>query len=379
MSIFSTIVKALTATGVVSGAAGVGSKIYLKNGHGFGTMNVDSSSSERALDNPVIEGQAEQEQIAVTKTTYGSELEKNNYKLVDLQTEDSILLNIMMERLDPTKDKLKYTEKQRFEVNPEIIFDTKEFKSSIENTEYSLTVLQKPNSKYVEPWRNACIKALAVEVTEKEWRTQNSDQSKQMARLREWCTIPTVDHVLRRHKLTPLNTDLNNNKDEEDWKDVISGGWFKKKEANKQPWEDQAFIKDDDLTSVIGADKSGIKDKDSVTNAHIEIFKRRCKEELEKPFERTNFYLTTQFINGISADSRPKIDAFQEVALFCMKPMKASEYITKALQGKVQTQVIIPTTDYCYMSSRDFDQWTTHNPLDGKTFWCAVKALYKAQ
>ncbi|WP_216083609.1 hypothetical protein [Candidatus Mycoplasma haematohominis] len=377
MSIFSTIFKALTATGVVSGAAGVGSKIYLKNGHGFGTMNVDSSSSERVVDNAATSLSTLDSQTPARRT-YGTELISKNFDLVTASTEEKIILNILMERLDPTKESLTHYSGTKFKTSPQVVFNKETFNSNVGSVNYSLTVVQKPDASNVDLWRNACISALDQEVSD-DVKKEGSEEYKELARLREWCTIPTVDHVLRRHKLTPLNTDLNNNKDEEDWKDVISGGWFKKKEANKQPWEDQAFIKDDDLTSVIGADKSGIKDKDSVTNAHIEIFKRRCKEELEKPFERTNFYLTTQFINGISADSRPKIDAFQEVALFCMKPMKASEYITKALQGKVQTQVIIPTTDYCYMSSRDFDQWTTHNPLDGKTFWCAVKALYKAQ
>ncbi|WP_216083034.1 hypothetical protein [Candidatus Mycoplasma haematohominis] len=391
MSIFSTIVKAVTATGVVSGAAGVGSKMYLKNGHGFGTMDVNATSnttgsntatptnSESPSSKNTSANTQDQPVTDTTKTTYGSELVRNKYKLVDSNTEEAVLLNIMMERLDPTKDKLKYEENKRFSVSPEIEFGFKEFKSSLDGKEYSTTVLQKPDSKYVDPWRQACIQALAVEVTEAQWKDTSSNEGKEMARLREWCTIPTVEQVLKRHKLTPLNTDESKNTDDEKWREVIAGGWFKK-EGSKKNWEDQSFIKDSsDLTIVVGTGEVGVQSKESVTTEQINVFKKRCKAELSRDFTRDNFYLTTQFINGIK-DNKPVIDPFQEAALFCVQPFTASEYITTSLQGLVSSNIEVKSDDYCYLTDiNQKDSWTTNNPIGGKSFWCAVRALYKAK
>ncbi|GCE63531.1 hypothetical protein MHSWG343_05280 [Candidatus Mycoplasma haematohominis] len=380
MSIFSTIVKALTATGVVSGAAGVGSKIYLKNGHGFGTMDVDpvsNVSTSNTQDTATVTPTQNQE--ASTRTTYGSLLIDKKYELVKADTSNDIILNIMMERLDPTKDSLSYSQGQRFSVSSPVTFGTKKFDSQIGGKNYSLTVLQKPQDTFIDPWKQACIQALAVEVTKEKVEKSGTTEYSEMAKLREWCTIPTVDQVLRRHKLTPLNTNTEDTKDDEEWKTVISGGWFKK-EGDKNNWEDQSFIKDEaDLNIVVGTDKSGINGKNDVDKSKIDVFKKRCKDELSKPFERKNFYLTTQFINGITGD-KPEIDAFQETALFCVKSFTASQYITDSLQGLVSDSVEISADDYCYLSDvSNKESLTTNNPLGGKSFWCAVKSLYKAK
>ncbi|WP_216083638.1 hypothetical protein [Candidatus Mycoplasma haematohominis] len=374
MSIFSTIAKALTAIGIASGAAGVGSKIYLKNGHGFGTMSVNTETTKTTTDSNPIPAVPTEELQTPTRRTYGTELTKKDFSLVTANTDEKIVLNILMERLDPTKDSLTHYKGTKFKDSPQVVFKNKTFNSNVGTNSYSLTVVQKPDTSNVDPWRQACVVALDREVSA-QVETQGSEEYKELARLREWCTIPTVEHVLRRHKLTPLNVNVNDNKDESDWKEVIGGGWFKK-EGDKNNWEDQSFIKDNDLTTIIGAEKTGIKDKSEVTKTHIDLFKNRCKAELEKAFERNNFYLTTQFINGVTDSQKPEIDPFQEVALFCMKPMKASDYIKSALQGNVKITVDTPSTDYCYLSSNDFDNWTTNNPLQGRTFWCAVKLLY---
>ncbi|GCE63996.1 hypothetical protein MHSWG343_10040 [Candidatus Mycoplasma haematohominis] len=389
MSIFSTIVKALTATGVVSGAAGVGSKIYLKNGHGFGTMDVVNSTSSTPTSDPSTQSNTESQDTSkhtkpesvsdTAKTTYGSLLKEKQYQLVETNTSNDIILNIMMERLDPTKNSLKYSKKQRFSVSEEVTFGTKTFTSQVGDKSYSLTILQKPDQQYIEPWKKSCIQALSVEVIKTKVEDSKTQEYSEMAKLREWCTIPTVDQVLRRHKLTPLNTDVDNHKDDAEWKKVIAGGWFKK-ETDKDNWEDQSFIKGTDLDTVIGNDKRGINSESEVDKTKIDVFKNKCKAELEKAFERKNFYLTTQFINGITETDKPTIDPFQEVALFCVKPFKASEYVTASLQGLVHEQVEISTDDYCYLSNiENKDSWTTNNPLGGKSFWCAVKSLYKAK
>ncbi|GCE63922.1 hypothetical protein MHSWG343_09290 [Candidatus Mycoplasma haematohominis] len=360
MSILSAIVKTLVAIGVTSGAAGVGSKIYLKNGHGFGTMNVAAVSEEKK---PVVK-----------RITYGSELKEVGYQLVETSTDKSVLLNIMMERLDPTKSSLTYTATTRFSVSPQVAFKTKEFKSRVGSTDYSLTVLQKPDEKYVDEWKTACITALDKDVTKEQLKVNSSNEGKELARLREWCTIPSVEQVLRRHKLKPLNT--GNSSDDEKWKKVIAGGWFKK-ESSKKNWEDQSFITASDLETVVGKDEKGINSEDDVDESKINVFKNRCKEELKKPFVRNNFYLTTQFIKGISGEPKLTIDPFQEVALLCVESMTAEKYIKDALQGDVKEAVDLSSSDYCYMSDTDYSKWTTNNPLGGKTFWCAVKALYK--
>ncbi|WP_216083040.1 hypothetical protein [Candidatus Mycoplasma haematohominis] len=390
MSIFSTIAKAVIATGVVSGAAGVGSKIYLKNGHGFGTMDVINATSNTPDSNSVNPTNSEtipptdassisQPQPTSESRTYGTELKKNKYELVDEKTDKSIIQNIMTERLDPTKDSLTFYYNTRFDKSPRVNYSTKTLQSSLNNENISLTLIQKPTETDAEAWRKACIDALARTVTD-EVTQDKSNENKELARLREWCTIPTVDHVLRRHKLTPLSTDESDTQDTDLWKEVISGGWFKK-EGDKKPWKDQSFIKGEDLKTVIGDQEEGIENKEAVTPEKINVFKKVCKAELSKAFTRNNFYLTTQFINGMVDDQKPIIDPFQEAALFCVKPFKASEYVTVSLQGDVQTSVVLNQSDYCHLTkpADGFDSWTTNNSLEGKTFWCAVRALYKAK
>ncbi|WP_216082983.1 hypothetical protein [Candidatus Mycoplasma haematohominis] len=383
MSIFSTIVKALAATGVLSGAAGVGSKIYLKNGHGFGTMDVVSNSLAPASENENTSEQSSQNQSesqAATNSstsnqeTFGSKLQSSRFTLVDNSTSDDVILNIIMERMDPTKDKLTYNNKQRFQENPKVDFLTKTFSSSVGGVSYSLTVLQKPNKSVVEPWKKACIEALKKPYVDDSTGTKVNYN--ELARLREWCTIPTIEDVLKRHKLTPLSTDVSQTKDDETWKEVIAGGWFKKDGETKY-WDKQSFITSTQLSDLVGTD--GISEKSSIDSSKIDIFKNRCKDVLAKPFLRTNFYLTKEFIDGIADSDSPKptVDEFQEAALFCVKPFKASEYITLSLQGQVSSTLATKTNDYCYISdTNDRDTWTTNNPLGGKSFWCAVKSLY---
>ncbi|WP_216083061.1 hypothetical protein [Candidatus Mycoplasma haematohominis] len=391
MSIFSTIAKAVTATGVVSGAAGVGSKMYLKNGHGFGTMDVNSTSNttdSNTVPSANFESQPTRNESSTdqpqqvtdtTKTTYGSLLKEKKYELVKTETSNEIILNIMMERLDPTKDSLSYSTGQRFSGSAQVTFQIKKFDSRVGDKDYSLTVLQKPQESFINSWKQSCITALDREVDRTKAEKTTTDEGKELARLREWCTEPTVDQVLRRHKLTPLNTD--NTNDDEKWKTVIAGGWFKK-EGDKKNWEEQSFVSANEIDTFLKDKKeTGISLTSEVTKEQIDFFKQKCKAELQKPFTRTNFYLTTQFIKGIKEDNKPTIDPFQELALFCVESMKASDYITKALQGDVQTSVVLDQSDYCYMTetSNNFDSWTTNNPLEGKSFWCAVKALYKAK
>ncbi|WP_216083008.1 hypothetical protein, partial [Candidatus Mycoplasma haematohominis] len=374
MSIFSTIVKALTATGVLSGAAGVGSKIYLKNGHGFGTMDVILKTDETTQQSPTVTQEEQAAERTNTPRTYGTELTKKSFTLVNESTEDSIILNIMMERLDPTKANLTYGSGQRFKTSSQVVFGHKTFTSTVGNSNYSLTVLQKPNVSYVAAWKTACVTALNTVVTA-EVETRNSQEYNELARLREWCTVPKVDDVLKRHKFKPLST--TDEKDDAKWKEVIAGGWFKK-ENNKNNWEDQSFIDGEDLDKVIGANKEGIKDKESITKEQIDVFKNKCKAVLGQAFVRDNFYLTTQFIKGMSSDTtKPTIDPFQEAALFCVEPMTATTYITGSLQGSESADIVVANTDYCYLTDNQRETWTTNNPLGGKSFWCAVKALYK--
>ncbi|GCE63399.1 hypothetical protein [Candidatus Mycoplasma haematohominis] len=379
MSIFSTIVKTLTATGVLSGAAGVGSKIYLKNGHGFGTMDVVSEANES--EGVISAENKSQDDSAAKKVddtpevepyTFGSELKSKNYTLVDQNTSESIVLNILMERLDPTKSSLIYYDNQRFQGSPRVEFKTQTFNSQIGQKSYALTILQKPDQKYVEPWKQACIESLKKPYTDdSQGKKTNYNE---LARLREWCTVPTISQVLKRHKLTPLNTDVAQTIDDSKWKTVINGGWFKKDNDVKY-WEKQSFIEGTDLTSIVGED--GISSEEQIDTNKINVFKKRCQDVLSQPFERTNFYLSKEFVDGITVEDKTKIDLFQEAALFCVEPFKATDYIVQSLQGEVSPKVVIEDTDYCYLSDIDKkDTWTTNNPLGGKSFWCAVKSLY---
>ncbi|GCE63396.1 hypothetical protein MHSWG343_03920 [Candidatus Mycoplasma haematohominis] len=313
--------------------------------------------------------------------SFSSELTNKKYKVVTNDTSDDIVLNIMSQRLFPNKTQnFDYSEGQIFEGSKKISFTVK--KLEIKDKKQELTILEKPDKKFVNEYKEACVKALAVE-----YRVNESDKEKkekaesQLARLREWCTEPTIKDVLGRHKFQLL-TETNKGITDDDWKDVIAGGWFKK-EGDTKYWEKQSFISESEIESFLGGkeklNEEGIKSKTDVTDEQVSKFKKKCQEILEKPFTRKTFYAPTMFWKEMDPKEKDGIDEFQEAALFCSKPMKVDDYVDKSMQGLPKSSFSeADKKDYCYVNKgiEEYKNLKTNEPIEGKSFWCAVKLLY---
>ncbi|GCE63890.1 hypothetical protein MHSWG343_08970 [Candidatus Mycoplasma haematohominis] len=348
--------KLLASSVIVTGSGGIGAKFYLKQGKPL-AINTESIDQSKTLASEVT---AEE----VPKVTYGSSLTESKFTLVDDDTTKDVLLNILMERLDPSKDQeLDFADDRLFKGSKPVKYPVQVFTKTDGKT---LTTLKKPDEQYTESHKQACIEAL-----KQPYDSTNNDSKAQLARLREWCTIPTIKDVLSRHKFTLLRTD--NNTNDADWKEIIKGGWFSESGGVKY-WEKQTFIEGDGLEKIIGADKKGYLSSNEITDEQIKVLKDRCEVVLKQPFKRDNFYLTKDFIDGLSDSNKPKVDEFQEAALFCSKSVDVEHYVTNALGGSV----INPTkeNDYCSLTVGDVKAWKTNTPMEGKSFWCGVRISY---
>ncbi|GCE63588.1 hypothetical protein MHSWG343_05850 [Candidatus Mycoplasma haematohominis] len=308
------------------------------------------------------------------KHKYSDEITNAGFTLVTSSTTDEVMQNIIFQRLFPNKDvTFSYSKGQVFAGSTEVKFEAKVFKTK---NGKELKTISKPDKKYVEDFRKACLSALDKEYQDD--KDKDGPNSKELARLREWCTEPKIKDVLSRHKFTLLKTDENNKEDDAYWQEIIKGGWFSNTGGTKY-WEKQTFIKEEeDLKKIIGDQKTGFTGEE-VKPEQIAVLKKACKAALDKEFTRENFYLTKDLIDNVEPTTPElKVDLFQEAALFCSKPISAKEYIEKAMQGIAYTTVQTPAnTEYCEISEKNISEWKTNNPLDGKTFWCGVKLLYE--
>ncbi|WP_216083610.1 hypothetical protein [Candidatus Mycoplasma haematohominis] len=311
---------------------------------------------------------------------FSDELKSKGYTVVSDETKDDVVLNILLQRLFPNKTKgFTYGDNQIFKGSKRIVFKTKKIKAKINRFDRELVILDKPDKQFIPVHKNACIEALNAEFKFNESDAKQKKQvNDELARLREWCTEPKIKDVLGRHKFQLL-TEARTNATDEDWKEVIAGGWFKKEKGIKY-WEKQAFILPREINEFLGKDKlNGISSKSQVTQKHIDKFKEKCKAVLEKPFTRSTFYIPTAFWKETKPKPGVNIDPFQEAALFCSKPMKVEDYISKAMQG-VPKKAFVTTdvVDYCYVkqSINQYKKFQTNQPIEGKSFWCAVKLLY---
>ncbi|WP_216083641.1 hypothetical protein [Candidatus Mycoplasma haematohominis] len=358
----SKLAKLLAASTVVTGSGGIGAKVYLKQGKPLSIKTLSPSSEEKVI-SQVADETTETTVEKAPEVTFGSSLTSSNFKIVTESTTEEVLLNILMERLDPSKDTAQdYNVNRIFTGSKPIKYGVKSFTGKDNK---KLTVLQKPDKQYAADHKQACIEEL-----KKPYDQNNSTDKAQLSRLREWCTEPKVRDVLGRHKFTVLKTE---NKDhDEHWKEIIKGGWFSKTGETKY-WDKQSFIAGDELKKIIGDSDTGFTGEP--TDDQISVLKNACKAVLDTPFTRENFYLTTDFLSGITgSDPKPKMDPFQEAALFCTQPATVHHYITVALQGTP----ITPTKadDYCSLSAGDVNSWKTNTPMEGKTFWCGVRIAY---
>ncbi|GCE63994.1 hypothetical protein MHSWG343_10020 [Candidatus Mycoplasma haematohominis] len=374
MKIFNYLFNKYGIPALFIGSTGIGIKTYLsKNGYSFvsSIANIPSDliNTIFQIDNP---------EIPREKQTYLDALTSSGYTVVSETTKDEVLQNILIQRLFPSRhSQIQYTKNRLFKGSPEITLTRAEYTNKDNK---KADYLQKPAKTETDKLKNACIVALKGEEHKDEFSVRHNGQEqtdafKELSRLREWCTEPKVKHVLGRHKLTLLSTDQN--KDDDKWKEVIAGGWFKQENLGRQ-----TFIKE--IDNFLGDKKdTGISTTGEVTNEQIEILKKQCKEVLEKNFERKNFYVTKDFIDGMENNNNKQttVDEFQEAALFCSEPITAKDYVEKAMQGNVDAKLDEKDKqDYCFVEEKpqpsDYSSIKTNDPMAGKTFWCAVRMVY---
>lgn len=136
--------------------------------------------------------------------------------------------------------------------------------------------------------------------------------------------------------------------------------WITKSEYHGK----QSFFTSEDLTKL-----NGENDEEK-----LKLLQKKCSEALAKPFERTNFPATKDFLGEKDAD------LFQETVIFCTVPITAQKYIKDAMKGQIKNSISDEyRKDYCYIngkSANEYSQVKTTDPLGGKSFWCAVRMIY---
>ncbi|GCE63883.1 hypothetical protein MHSWG343_08900 [Candidatus Mycoplasma haematohominis] len=306
--------------------------------------------------------------------TFSDKISEAGFRLVTENTTDDVIKNVMFQRLYPNKDAgFSYNPNQLFTGSIRFTFQSKIFKSR--DGRKQLNTIQKPNNALVASFRKSCLDALKIEYKD------DTSGKNQLSRLREWCTEPRVKDVLGRHKFQVFSDNRYKGKVDDSIKKILVG-WFKKEGKHKW-WEKQSFFTPEEVKKILNKKENiGIKSEREVTQDQIKIVKDKCLKELEKNFERENFYLTKDFVDDMSSKlvPKPKVDLFQEVAMFCSVPTTAKDYVTNAMQGVLKTSFDQKIKkDYCYVSNKQpthYAQVSTTDPFHGRTFWCAVKLLY---
>ncbi|GCE63882.1 hypothetical protein [Candidatus Mycoplasma haematohominis] len=368
---------------LVVGSTGTGIKLYFGKTGNLYFVDSDSLNSGDKVnpdlpiaDTPSIP--ATVLQPAKRKVvTFSEKIDNKRFKVFTQDTKKEVIRNAMFQRLYPNKDDhFSYSENQLFTGGVVFDFNAKTFESK-DKTKH-LKTIAKPDEGKIEEFRNACLQALQKEYPEDE----EEKNKNQVAKLREWCTEPKIKDVLSRHKFHVFSDNNYKDKVDESIKQIIFS-WFKA-EGDKKWWTKQSFLDEEDVKKILaGKEDKGFSDASEINGDHIKVVKDKCLKTLEKEFERENFYLTKDFIDQMDGkpDEKPKVDLFQEVALFCSVPTTAEDYVKNAMQGNFKEDFEEKDKDdYCYVEGKkpeDYKKISTTDPFEGKTFWCAVRLLYK--
>ncbi|WP_216083184.1 hypothetical protein [Candidatus Mycoplasma haematohominis] len=307
------------------------------------------------------------------KTTFADKID-SRFKVFSEQTTEEVIRNVMFQRLYPNKDEdFSYSATQLFAGG--IKFDFKAKSLYTKDNAKELKTIEKPENTEVDKYREACLKALNTEYP------SDKDESGQISKLREWCTEPKVQDVLSRHKFHVFSDSRYEKEIEPSIKKILVG-WFKK-EGETKWWEKQSFFSEDEVKQILKGKEEGFKSESEIEKEQVEFVKQKCLQELDKNFERKNFYLTKDFIDQMNDPSDLKVDLFQEVAIFCSVPTTAESYVNEAMQGILKTTFTEKEKeDYCYIEGKepqDYKTISTTDPFEGKTFWCAVRLLYETK
>ncbi|WP_216083189.1 hypothetical protein [Candidatus Mycoplasma haematohominis] len=298
---------------------------------------------------------------------------------IDDTTEESKVQLVLLHRLDShitpfaTKDNELFDGSKKIDIKKENKISGTAVTERGSSEPFEIHLWKKPQ---VRAHKKACQDALA--------KTYDSSASaEQLKKLARWCTvINNTEELLTRSGFTILDTETN--KDDEVWKEVISGGWFtvSKDNSDFKYWNKQSFFTGNDLKTLLGESlNQEIKNKAQVASGHIDLFKNKCKASLAEAPVINNFPLSNFFRDGISEGTRNKysVDNFYETAFFCVKPIKADDYIKTVLHGR--TRASIPNEGatgnrICSLESTDPYDWYTNQPAEGRGFWCGVRELY---
>ncbi|WP_216083192.1 hypothetical protein [Candidatus Mycoplasma haematohominis] len=361
--LFSTWFSTLGAPTLVAGSVGGGIKLYLRNFSG----NLDGVSL------PLMSNFSEvNPKVVDVIATFKSEIEKRNKKIIDENTDSNKAKVALLHVLNPNISTPHHVQQNSlFNGNSAFTLNTHQIASGrLNNEDFVVSWLEQPSTSIVNKYKRECKKAL----------DQPYDQSKnvdELNKLLKWCTvIETNKDLLERNDFTLLDTDVDQTKDDNDWKTIISGGWFTKGD-NVNYWDYQKFIIGSDLETLVGkADAyKEIKKPEEVTTDQIKLFKNKCKQVLGEAPEVKNFYLSNYFLSGAKEPkSKLSVDSFYEATFFCTKPIKAEDYVTKTLNRNVHKDKIKQGL-VCSIQEDTYDFYT-YQPAKGKGFWCGVKVLY---
>ncbi|GCE63997.1 hypothetical protein MHSWG343_10050 [Candidatus Mycoplasma haematohominis] len=363
-----------------TGSIGTGIKLYLVRGNFFVPSSTLNSSDDLShLRKKIIQVIPEPK---IEEKSYFDALKESGYTLVTESTQDSVLQNILVQRLFPYKHaELTYKNNRMFSGSPEITFTKLEY---TDKSQKKVEYLNKPTIEDTKKWKEACKTALAVKKPKSDLDSKNNTNSvyQELSRLREWCTEPKIKDVLGRHKFQLFTDNRYSEKVESAIKQIILD-WFKK-EGEIKFWEKQNFFTKEEIEKILkGKENEGISKDSEITEEQINLIKDKCSTVLNKDFVRNSFYLTKDFLDGMdNATSKDiKVDEFQEAALFCSIPTTAKDYVQNAMQGQVKSSFAEEDKqDYCYVDNKkaqEYESIKTTDPFDGKTFWCAVRLLYE--
>lgn len=283
--------------------------------------------------------------------TYLETFMEEKLTVVGENTTKEQLENILLGRMFPNyRKEHKQSANQLFTGSPEIKLSGTIRKNSVGR---EMFILGKNVQKDLDGWKRACVAALNKKPTD-------PNNHSQKYRLKEWCTVSTVRKVLLRHKFRMPTS-------EEQWKDILKSEWI----TNNRYSNKQSFLTGEELTKLNSAEVD-VKDK-------ISTLKGKCDVALSREFSRTNFPAPRDFLDTLSEGDK-RVDEFQEAALLCTIPVTAEKYVQEAMKGTIHAS--LPTdmaNDYCYDADKSIGYYRnikTTDPMEGKSFWCAVRVIY---
>ncbi|GCE63885.1 hypothetical protein MHSWG343_08920 [Candidatus Mycoplasma haematohominis] len=368
--LFSTWFSTLGVPTLVAGSVGGGIKLYLRH---F-SSNANALSFLELVSDDVI-----------APRTFLDVIKTRNLTPIDDKTTNAQLQTVLLHRLDSRVNTFEFKDEELFKGSKKVKVEqgdkvTGTFTAEPGRTEnFEIHVWKQPTAHTA--YKNSCKEALA-----NNYEAEKDEQ--ELEKLIRWCTvISNNEELLTRSGFETLNTDTSIDKDNEDWKKIISGGWFTKSTANEtyKHWEKQGFLDNGELKKLLGEnlDKE-IKTTDQVTKEHIDLFKGKCEAVLKKEPSIQSFPISTLFREGINSTKKPSyvVDSFYEATFFCVKPMKAEDYVTNVLKAqvrKVEDRAKGTGNRICSIEGNQTYEWYTYQPAEGKGFWCGVRELYAGQ